>query len=317
MYQSRFRPGQKKTHILVTALLAILSTQMLHAQGFGIPSSNWGIGFGNSKNFSGIRFNFRDSHVEKITGINITLWQPKQRDNSNAVIQGLSLGIIPGGGTLRGVQLGVLGVAADHELAGISVGLLGVGSGGDVKGLNFGGLGVGAGGDVRGVNFGGLGVGAGGNLYGVTIAGLGAGAGENMGGFSFAVLGLGAGKNLIGVNIAGLGAGAGNTLGGLTIAGLGAGAPTVRGVTLAGLGVGGVDIGYVTFAIGTIRVEEDGYLRGLAASAFNHVRGTQTGLSIGIVNYAWDVKGLQLGVINIVRNNPKGLKVLPVFNRNF
>lgn len=307
----------KSTIILTVLILSVVASTMAHSQGFGIPSKNWGIGFGNSSNFKGIRFNIQDSYVENISGINITFWQPKSKTMNDAVIQGISLGIIPGGGTLRGIQLGVLGVAADHEISGITVGLLGMGSGGDIRGLNIGGLGIGAGGDIKGVNFAGLGVGTGGSLYGVTIAGLGAGAGENLAGFSFAILGLGAGKNMTGVQIAGLGAGAGNTLGGLTIAGLGAGAPTVRGVTLAGIGVGGVDIGYLTVAIGTIRVEEDGYLRGVAASAFNHVRGTQTGLSIGIVNYAWDCKGLQLGVINIVRNNPKGLRVLPVFNRNF
>jgi hypothetical protein len=35
------------------------------------------------------------------------------------------------------------------------------------------------------------------------------------------------------------------------------------------------------------------------------VRGTVNGLSIGIVNYAWKIeKGLQLGLVNIVRENP-------------
>jgi hypothetical protein len=42
-----------------------------------------------------------------------------------------------------------------------------------------------------------------------------------------------------------------------------------------------------------------------------------TGLSVGIVNYAHSVKGVQIGVVNIVRDNPAGLKVLPVFNTSF
>jgi hypothetical protein len=36
-------------------------------------------------------------------------------------------------------------------------------------------------------------------------------------------------------------------------------------------------------------------------------RGTLKLLSIGIVNYAWKLdRGVQIGVVNIVRDNPKG-----------
>jgi hypothetical protein len=40
-------------------------------------------------------------------------------------------------------------------------------------------------------------------------------------------------------------------------------------------------------------------------------------VSIGIVNYAWRVRGIQIGVVNIVRDNPTPLKVLPVLNSSF
>ena len=43
----------------------------LTAQSLDIPSSRWGISFGNSKNFTGLRFNYRDRDVEEITGINM------------------------------------------------------------------------------------------------------------------------------------------------------------------------------------------------------------------------------------------------------
>ncbi len=40
-------------------------------------------------------------------------------------------------------------------------------------------------------------------------------------------------------------------------------------------------------------------------------------MSLGIVNYAWKLeRGLQVGLVNIIRDNPKGLKVLPVFDRS-
>jgi len=304
----------------------------LSGQSLDIPSHRWGISFGNSKEFSGLRFNFRDSRVRRISGINVTLWQPR-RDNKQAVVSGISLGVIPGGGKMTGLQVGLLAVAAETKLSGISIGLLGPGSGEDITGINIGGLGAGAGENVKGLSIGGLGVGAGEDIIGINIGGLGAGAGENMVGLNVGGLGIGAGEDIIGINIggigvgaggrvaginiAGVGAGAGEELVGLTIAGFAAGSVKVRGLTIAGGAVGGQDIKGIHLAIGTVMVTKGGRMSGLAASAFNHIRGHQTGLALGIVNYAYRVRGLQIGLVNIVRDNPRGLKVLPVFNSSF
>ena len=38
-----------------------------------IPTENNGISIGNSRNFTGLRINFRDRDVERIRGVNITL----------------------------------------------------------------------------------------------------------------------------------------------------------------------------------------------------------------------------------------------------
>jgi hypothetical protein len=48
--------------------------------------------------------------------------------------------------------------------------------------------------------------------------------------------------------------------------------------------------------------------------AFNQLKGTQRGLAIGIVNYAEELHGVQVGLINIARNNSSGTRVLPVLN---
>jgi len=89
-------------------------------------------------------------------------------------------------------------------------------------------------------------------------------------------------------------------------------------MVIGGLGAGGMDLKGVFAGLAMIRVEKGGRLSGLAASSFNHIRGTLNGVSIGIVNYAWRIeKGFQLGLVNIVRDNPKGLRVLPVFNTRF
>ena len=334
--------------LLFTFIFLLFHQTVLHAQSLDIPSKKWGISFGNSRRFTGLRFNFRDSRVDKITGINITLWQPKQ-DNEWSRVEGISLGLIPGAGHLRGLQIGALGIMAIEDAKGINIGGLGIGSGGDMTGINIGGLGAGSGGDMKGLNIGGLGMGAGGNLeginigglgvgagedmkglnigvlgigagrdlYGINIGGLGAGAGENMAGLNFGVLGLGAGNNLVGITIAGFGAGAGGELKGLTICGFGAGAPAVKGITIAGFGVGGEHINGITMALGTILIQDDGEVKGFGASGFNYIKGTQNGLFIAVVNYAYHLKGVQIGLINIARNNPKGLKILPVFNAHF
>jgi len=86
---------------------------------------------------------------------------------------------------------------------------------------------------------------------------------------------------------------------------------------MAGITVAGKELKGVQLALGTVRVVDDGRMSLFSASAFNHIQGTQSGLSIGLVNYARRLKGLQLGVINIVRDNRKSLRVLPLFNADF
>jgi len=342
---------KKRYGIAVAGLCLLLGAQGLKADGFGVPSKKWGIGFGNSKQFTGIRFNYRDHHVEKVNGINFTLWQPRDKEGG-AEVNGLSLGLIPGGKTLRGVQLGVLGVMGMENVSGITVGLLGAGAGGDMTGINIGGLGCGAGGSMRGVNFGALGLGAGEDLWGINLGGLGCGAGENVKGINIGLLGLGAGSDLWGINIGGLGCGAGENVTGFTVALLGAGAgermaglqfsgiglgageelwglslagvaagsPKVTGITIAGVAVGGVEVRGIAMAVGCVRIVDDkmqGSLTGVAVSSCNWIKGEQRGLSIGILNYATKLNGIQLGLINIAKNNPKGAKVLPFVNAHF
>jgi len=342
------RPVSGRRAALWGLILALAVPCVILGQSLDIPSKKWGLSFGNSREFSGLRFNFRDGGVRRVTGVNITLWQPR-KDNQEAVIEGISLGLIPGGAHLRGIQFGLLGVAAEKSGSGINLGGLGLGAGEDLRGINFGGIGAGAGGsmtglniggigigaghsvtgitiggigagsgdNMTGINIGGIGIGAGHNVTGITIGGLGAGAGDNMTGINIAGLGLGAGKRLSGINLSGLAAGAGERMAGLTVCGLAAGAKEINGLTLGGLAVGGEILKGVHLAGGMVHVVKDGRLIGFAGSPFNYIRGSQTGLSIGIVNYAFRVKGIQLGLINIVRDNPRYLKVLPVFNTSF
>jgi hypothetical protein len=297
-------------------LFVLALAGVAEAQGVGVPSSRWGVGFGNSPEFTGLRFNFRDERVRRVDGINLTLWGPRG-ENPDSVITGLSFGPLPGGGTVRGLQLGLLGVMGFRDVIGVSIAPLGMGTGRDLLGIQIAGLGLGAGRDVVGLSVATLGLGAGGDLVGVTIAGLGAGAGGRMIGLNVAGLGLGSGRGLAGINLAGLALGSGGTITGLSIAGLAAGAPALRGVTIAVGVVGGEHLAGLHLAGASVHVAAGGSLAGVAISPFNYIRGAQTGVAIGVVNYAWSVRGLQLGLVNIVRDNPAPLKVLPVLNTSF
>ena len=59
----------------------------------GHPLEGLGPSFGNSKTFSGLRFNFRDSQVKRISGVNVTFWRPKKdnKDASSTVFRSASL----------------------------------------------------------------------------------------------------------------------------------------------------------------------------------------------------------------------------------
>jgi hypothetical protein len=289
------------------------------AQNLTLPAKTWGICFGNAPRFNGLRFNIMDNRIETINGINITAWKANDR-NAGGTVNGLSLGLLPYAGDLNGIQVGLLGSGATKNMRGINIGMIGAGAGSDLIGLNFGGIGVGAGKNMKGVTIGLIGAGAGDDAIGINIGGLGIGAGKNLIGLNFGGLGVGAGDKVMGVTIAGIGAGAGDRLTGLTVCGLAAGAPTIKGLTVAGLALGGKNITGISIALGSIQVRADkgdGEYNGLAVSAFNFIKGTMKGVAVGIVNYAYRLKGLQIGLVNIVRDNPRGRTVLPIINFNF
>lgn len=350
---------------ILFAVALLFSSLIPYAQGVGIPSKKGGIGFGNLPLFSGIRFNFIDKNVEKISGINVTIWQANHDSLQTGTVNGISIGLplsistenkhglavgILGVGATRnltGINIGGIGVGSGSSVSGINVGGLGVGSGVNLRGINIAGLGAGSGGDVYGINLAGLGVGAGKNLSGLNVGGLGAGGGENVTGISMALLGVGAGKNLRGISIGGLGVGAGETVTGITIGGLGvgagkelrglvisclaAGSPKVKAIAIAPL-VGGVSVRGLIIAPFHLLVgpekkpkgrdekpieDANGTFKGISVSIFNKVNGHQKGAMLGVVNYARKIKGVQFGLINIVKENPKGLRILPIFNMRF
>jgi hypothetical protein len=259
-------------------------------------------------------------------------------------IRGVSISGLGGGagGNVEGFAIGGFGFGAGGNVRGAVIGGLGAGVGGDVRGFAVGGFGVGAGGRVDGLMVGGLGVGAGKGGSGALIGGLGAGVGGDFDGLLVGGIGSGVGGNFSGIGLNGVGMGVGGnasgffaSLGGIDVGG------TLRYVSLSGIGAGATKIeglaatlGYMTtpHAVGVmasglwlrVRVWDDepangsrdyeARLEGVGIGAFTQVLGHQHGLTIGIVNFARSLNGVQFGVINIVRDNPAGRKVLPVIN---
>ncbi len=335
-------------HLVLAALIPV----SLPAQSLDLMVNNTGLSIGDSRIVRGVRLNFRDDRMREVTGINATIWRPYSPARGD--VKGMAIGLpLTGARRINGIGLGVFGVGAEEEFIGIGAGLFGVGSGGDVRGvlvggfgvgaggnvtgLTIGGFGAGAGGDVQGITIGGFGagaggnitglqaglfgVGAGGNVKGISIGGFGAGAGGNVTGLTIGGFGAGAGGNITGITIGGFGAGAGGTLRGLAIGGVGVGAPTVRALILSVIAAGGHDVKGGVVAPVYFKVSDDdgdpGVMRGVSISAYNHIKGNQHGLSLGLLNYAWAANGWQIGVLNYVADNPKGLRLLPLFNRSW
>jgi hypothetical protein len=114
-----------------------------------------------------------------------------------------------------------------------------------------------------------------------------------------------------------LAVGSGEQVAGISLAGLAVGGPKVSGIQAA-LVVGGEEVQGISIAPAYFRIEGmDGYMKGISFSAFNHIEGDVFGVCIGIFNWAYAVRGFQLGILNHVKSNPKGLRWLPLFNTSF
>lgn len=317
-----------------------------NGRALNLTAGTVGISIGDSRRTTGLRLNYRDRRLQVANGINLTLWRPY--DEAGGVVHGAALGLPLTGGThIRGLATGLFGVGADGSLSGAGLAPIVLRAGRDMNGIHVSGIGAGAGRRVRGIVLGGLGAGAGEDARGLLIGGLGAGAGESTTGITVGLIGagaggsargllaggvgagtgtsiqgvalsfgaIGAGRSIDGLAVGGLAAGAGNRLRGVAAGGLGVGAPTVEGVVVGGIGAGAENLTGVSIAGGYVRLE-GGVLRGVSVAGWNDIRGRQRGLTIGLYNYTRDLSGIQIGLLNVARNNPPGLRILPFVNAN-
>ena len=236
-------------------------------------------------------------------------------------------------GTLTGLSAAGLSVVAKGEMTGLSVAGLAVVSEADMTGLNVAGLAVVSEGRQRGVNIAGLALVSEGSKVGLNLAGLATVSQIDLSGVSAAGLVTVAEEDLSGINVSGLATVFGHELQGIAIAGLVVGdsgsrslnlAPnsppnseydtSASGVMLAGYRVQANRIDGIAAALLMTRSHD---MAGLAIGAYNGVSGRQSGLSVGLYNHATELRGIQIGLLNHVADNPKWLRWLPIVNARF
>lgn len=99
---------------------------------------DYGVSFGNVPRNIGLRLNFSDSGIQKIIGLNFTLWRPGE--NYNSSISGLSIGLFPSARIIEGIALGLISVNAHKNLYGLNLGCGYLNSGNGIHGINIGGF---------------------------------------------------------------------------------------------------------------------------------------------------------------------------------
>jgi hypothetical protein len=58
-------------------------------------------------------------------------------------------------------------------------------------------------------------------------------------------------------------------------------------------------------------------LSGVAIGGYNRVEGVQRGLTIGIFNWARELRGVQIGLLNYAGNNEPPFRLVPILNAHF
>jgi len=236
-----------------------------------IPLKKYGISFGNSSEFNGIRLNLADKDIKRINGLNVTFWARKLKywsDNvqmQKSLVNGISTGIIPTCGTMNGINSGLLRVVAMKEMNGLSLSVLNLSSKGNINGVSFSGLITQC--DV---------------LSGFAVSGLAAAGTGGINGL--AIGGVTVSSDRSDIN------GVAATLGVLYC-----------GNDFYGLGISGIYLRSENFRGVSIAAYSDSYkMFGLSVALFNRTRELH-GMQIGLLNYAGNNrKGLRyLPLVNM------------------
>ena len=286
---------------MILAALLLLPLSAAGAQSPRCAETVYGVGGVGSRCVVGLRASLRDDGYRQVSGIDLSIVNrnPFAGDSGGrrSVVRGATLSLVGADGAeLSGVNVGLVYAHGARLLRGVNVG--GLAAGGDsgrVQGITAAGIFILAK-ELTGINVGGVAV-VGQRVRGVNVAG--------------AVV---HGRRVEGVSASGwsVHGGAGG-LTGVQVGLIGAGGEgPVRGITAGGLLViGERDVSGVAASFLMVRAQE---LNGVAVSAHNRVRGTQRGLTVGLLNRTRQLRGVQLGLLNEAENNPRLLRWLPLVN---
>ena len=100
--------------MLVFGMVGLAPFAPAWAQSLDLTLRDYGIAIGDSRVTHGIRLNFADRHLERVDGLNLTLWRGRNPERSRAY--GLAVGLAgPELGMLRGVGVGLAGVGVEDN----------------------------------------------------------------------------------------------------------------------------------------------------------------------------------------------------------
>jgi len=117
-----------------------------------------------------------------------------------------------------------------------------------------------------------------------------------------------------GLNVGGLAVVGSEGVEGLNLAGLAVtGEDFVNGVTLAGFKIQAREARWVTGALWKVEVRD---FEGVSVAGWTEHEGYSRGLSVGILNRARELEGIQIGLLNFAGNNAR-FRWLPLVNAHF
>jgi len=115
--------------LMLIGLLLRPAAATAQGRSLDLAVRGYGLSFGDSEVFTGLRFNYRDRFLERMNGINVTLWRPY--DNVGSTVNVLALGVVATG---AGLTIGLLNYA--RHLKGLQLGLLNY-AGNNPRGLRW------------------------------------------------------------------------------------------------------------------------------------------------------------------------------------
>jgi len=237
-------------------------------------------------------------------------------ENANASMFSGLTNVVGGNG--KGLMLTGLMNINGEDYKGMQLAGLGNITGENYKGIQLGGLMNIVGENMHGAQFSALMNINGESAQGVRAASLMNITGESSRGFDAAILMNVTGENAKGFAAAGIMNVSGHEMRGFSVAGLMNVSEHIKGISIAAANVG-VNLSGTHVGVVNLTNPKMGDLSGFALAPVNIARHNQSGFTIGIFNFAKKLnsKGLQIGLFNVVKSNPRGLKLLPFFNKNF